>query len=450
MKPARSFAGSLRGKSGALRLALWRCGVFWRKSVNAWRLTVDWTVVLYLVLPALWVVGGMYTELLQHPPAWISRVPEFAPAAILAVLMVRARLRTFAEHGDGLFLRSSGRWVKGMTAAGLAYTMTARLAVAGAATALMLPPLSATTGWGFGQGAVLAVSAGLMGFVWTCVRDATERRWLGVRRVLAVNALRVVFFAAWVPAARWLVRWDEPAATVVIIAALAMCCVMMGRRRTRTTGTFAHELEAERQAYADNVGWVLMDTEKAPTPPAGRRPWVLRNPRPLLKRRSEPARIAELWLRSLLRDAAQMTTLLRFAWLGVAALWLPPLWLAAIAWIGMIALLVLWLDGLWGRWLIARYMALFDWHQEIRSDAGDVGRLLLLRPFGMAWCAVIGLHAGWMLGGLWWSAAALLPAVGYPLLGWINAAASKALAVRAARTSRTDSRPSRTDGKATT
>jgi len=443
MKPGGGLTGSLRRSGSPIRLALSRCFVFWRKSASAWRMTLDWTVVLYLVLPALWVAGGMYADLFRHPPDWLGRVPEWAPAAILAVLMVRARLRTFAEYGDGLFLRASGKWVRGMAATGLAYTMAARLAVAGVATALLLPPLAATAGWGFGQGALLAAAAGFMGFVWTCARDAAERRWLGARRVLAVNALRAAFIAAWIPAARWLVGGDEPAAAVAFNAALAACSALLGWRRTMVSGTFAHELEAERQAYADNVGWVLMDTEKAPTPPAGRRPWVLRNPRPLLKRRSEPARIAELWLRSLLRDGAQTATLLRFACLGITAVWLPPLWLAAIAWIGMIALLALWLDGLWDRWLSERYMALFGWQEDVRREAGDVGRLLLLRPVGLAWCAVIGLHVGWMHGGLWWSAAALLPAVGYPLLGWINAAASRTLAARASRSSRKDA------GKAT-
>ncbi|CAI6065486.1 ABC transporter permease [Cohnella sp. JJ-181] len=436
--PAGSLIARLHGKYSPMRLVLLRCGAFWLKSVRAWRLTLDWTVVLYLVLPALWVIGGMYADLLRHPPAWIDRVPAQTPTAILALLMVRARLRTFAERGDGLFLRSSGRWVRRMTAAGLTYTLAARLAVSFAAAGLLLPLLAHSAGWSLGSGAALALSAGLSGFVWTAIRDAAERRWQGLRRVAALLALRAAFMTAWVSSAAWALSRNDPVVAVVAIATLAAACIGLGWRRLGVSGTFAHELEAEQRAYGENVGWVLIDTEQAKMPPAGRRPWVLRRPKPLLRRRDEPLRIAELWLRSLLREWETARTLLYFAFLGMIALWLSPLWLAAIAWTGMCGLLLLWLNGLWGRWRGERYMALFEWRDDVRDASGAIGRLLLLRAIGLAWCVVIGTHAGWMYGGLWWLAVALLPAAGYLLLGWINGAATSVLALRLAGKSRSD------------
>ncbi|MFC3802959.1 ABC transporter permease [Cohnella sp. GCM10012308] len=424
MKPDGGSVGRLRGKSGPARLAASRCGAFWLKSIRAWRLTLDWTVLLYLVLPALWVAGGMYMDLLRHPPEWIGRLPVQTPVVVLGILMVRARLRTFAEYGDGLFLRSSGRWVRGMTMAGLVYTLAARLALSAAGAGVMLPLLSRASAWSLGAGAALALSAGLMGFVWAVVRDSAERRWHGLRRVLAVYGLRAAFFAAWIFAAAWGMRGAEPVVVAASIAVLAMTCAGLGWRRAGLSGAFAHELEAEQQAYADNVGWVLMDTEQAKRPPAGRRPWVLRKPRRLLKRRDEAARIAELWLRSTLRDAGLMRTLIQFTFLGIMAIWLSPFWLAGVAWIGMSALLIWWLNGVWGKWEMERYMALYDWREEVRSAAREIGRSLLLRPVALAWCAVFGLHAGWMYGGLWWLAVLLLPAIGFPLLSRINRAAS--------------------------
>ncbi|MFD2330606.1 ABC transporter permease [Cohnella sp. GCM10020058] len=430
--PESGKVGRLRGKSGPARLAAGRCGSFWLKSLRAWRLTLDWTVLLYLVLPALWVAGGMYLDLLRHPPEWIGRLPAQTPVIVLAVLMVRARLRTFAEYGDGLFLRSSGRWVRGMTMSGLVYTLAARLAVSAAGAGLMLPLLSRATGWSFEAGAALALSAGLMGFVWTVVRDAAERRWHGLLRVLAVYGLRAAFVAAWMLAASWGMRGGDPVIVATAIAVLAVTSAGLGWRRLGRSGAFAHELESEQQAYADNVGWVLMDTEQAKRPPAGRRPWVLRKPRPLLKRRDEAARIAELWLRSMLRDAGLARTLIQFAFLGMLAIWLSPLWLAGVAWAGMSALLILWLNGWWGKWETERYMALYDWREELRGGARETGRSLLLRPIALTWCAILGMHAGWMYGGLWWLAVVLLPAMGSPLLNRMNRTASAMFAARGA------------------
>ncbi|MDG0792592.1 ABC transporter permease [Cohnella ginsengisoli] len=442
MKPEGDRVGRLRGKSGPLRLICMRCGAFWLKSIRAWRLTLDWTVLLYIVLPGLWIAGGMYQDLLRHPPDWIGRLPGQMPVAILAILMVRGRLRTFAEHGDGLFLRASGGWVRMMTKAGLAYTLAARLAVSAAGAGFMLPLMSRATGWSFEEGAALALSAGLMGFVWTLVRDAAERRLQGVRRLLAVYGLRAAFIAGWVPAAAWMMIGDEPLPAATVIGALIVGGAWLGWRRLHRTGTFTQELEAEQRAYGDNVGWVLKETEQAKRPPAGRRPWVLRKPRPLLKRRDEAARIAELWLRAMLRESEWMRLLLQFASLGMAAIWLSPLWLAAIAWLGMCTLLLLWLNGLWGKWETERYMALYDWRRELRSEAREIGRSLILRPVALTWCAILGLHAGWTYGGLWWLEVALLPAAGYLLLSRINRAASSMLAARRAGRGRPDAEES--------
>lgn len=438
MKPAGGRIGRLRGKSGPARLFIMRCGAFWLKSIRAWRLTLDWTVVLYLVVPGLWVAGGMYLDLLRHPPDWIARLPIQTPIVVLAILMLRARLRTFAESGDGLFLRASGRWVRGMTTAGLVYTLTARLAVSAASAGLMLPLMAHATGWSFAAGAALAAAAGLMGFFWTLVRDAAERRWQGVRRVLAVNGLRAAFIAAWVLVAAWGMRDAGQAAAAAAVAALVLACIGLAWRRLQRSGTFAQELEAENSAYGDNVGWVLIDTEQAKRPPAGRRPWVLRKPKPLLKRRDESSRIAELWLRAMLREAAQMRLLLQLFSLGSAAIWLSPVWLGAIAWIGMCGLLLFWLNGLWSRWQTERYMALYDWREELRTSAQEIARSLLLRPVGLAWCAVLGVHAGWLYGGLWWLAALLLPAAGYLMLARINRAATVMLGARRDRRAKSD------------
>lgn len=427
-------AGRSIGRSGPWRLALRRCWTFWSASANAWRLTLDWTVLLYLVLPGLWIVGGIYTDWLRHPPDWLARLPERTSAAALAALMLRARLRTFADPGDALFLRASRRWVAALTRAGLAYTLAARLAVAAAAGGLLLPLLPAEPAWRLADGAVFVLAAALMGFVWTLLRDRAERRWRGWRRAAAVYGGRVALFAAWLPAASIFKDGAASALAVYsVVAALAAAAVLLGLQRMRMQGMFEQELGAERRAYADNVGWVLTDTPKAPRPPASRRPVLLRRPGPLLRKRDPASRIAELWLRSMARDGDMMKNLIYYTLLGVAAVWLSPPWLAALAWFGMGALLLWWLNGQWELWVGERYMSLFEWGEETKRMAGSVGRQLLLRPAALLWSAAIGLHAGWLYGGLWWLAAVVLPAVCYPLLGRMSGAISALSMRRAAR-----------------
>lgn len=421
-----------RGRGGGpWLLTLRRCGVFWRDSVRSWRLTLDWTVLLYIALPVLWIAGGIYTDWLRHPPDWVARLPERTVPALLALLMLRARLRTFADPGDALFMRTSRRWVAAMTRFGLLYTLAARLAIAAAVSGLLLPLLSSAQAWTPGAGACLAAAAGLAGFVWTLARDMAERRWRGWRRLLALYALRLGALAVWLPASMLFAPGASPAAAWSVFVPLAAVAAALAVRRTAVRGAFEQELAAERQAYADNVGWVLSDLPKPPKPPSAKRPFLLRKPGPLLRNRSAEARIAELWLKSAVRDGDMMKTVLYFAVLGVVAVWLTPLWLAVAVWIALGALLLWWLNSQWRQWFSARYMTLFDWAHCKKGDAVAIGRLRLVQPIGLLWSLVTGLHAGLMNGGGWqWALVLVLPAACYALLGWLNGSRLLAYAER--------------------
>ncbi|MBB6673261.1 ABC transporter permease [Cohnella nanjingensis] len=410
-------------------LTLERIVSFWRKVWKGWRLVLDWTVLLYIVLPALWIGGGIYTESMRQPPPWVDMIPATTPILVLAVTLLRGRLRTFAEPGDGLFLRNNRSWTARMIAVGFFYTLAARLLTALTVTAVMLPLATSRLGWTDGQCLILAVSSALLGFVWTLARDRVERRWTGWRRTVANATARIAVLAGWGFGTGLLFQAGRP--LLYADAVLVPLAIWLAWRRLSASGAFAHEVDVERDAYAACVRWILMEAGEVVNPPSTKRPLLFPKSGRLFRRREARQRVAELWLRATLRDPSMVRSLLVLTGAGSAAVWLSPAWLAVIAWVGMVALTILWLHGQWNQWVTERYIALFDWRDETLHKGEESGRMGIGLPIAAFWGLLVGLRFGIQHGGYGWLAAIAAPAAGWAIAWFANARATDWYGMRA-------------------
>lgn len=423
-------------------LAISRIGAFWLAVWKCWRLTLDWTVQLYLVLPGLFVGANLYRDAWAHPPAWFAFMTPQTVFALLGVLMLRARLRTFADPGDGLILRRNGRWTARMLAVGFAYTYIARLLLASTAVCLLIPVLSIRLEWSAAQGAALTVLASLLGFLWALVRDRLEARWRGWGRTFALWLARAVLMAAWVAAMTAAIR--SLAWSIGTAAVLAVGIGLFLRRRALARGTFLRELAAESDAYTDCVGLLLRQSAGLPRKPvAGRGPWPILARRRLFRRREQPQRIAELWVKAKLRESDHLQVLIPLALLAAAALAFVPVGLAIAIWPVLGALALFWLHGQWKAWEEERYVAMLPWLEDALRRAERLGRAVFFQPLFGCWSLVLGAKLGWSFGGIGWLATLAVPAAGWWLGRVLNGLLSNYLESRArarARSRKEDSR----------
>nr|WP_255654638.1 ABC transporter permease [Cohnella sp. REN36] len=412
-----------------LPLTLGRIAAFWRKVWKGWRLVLDWTVLLYLALPALWIGSGIYLEAMRQPPPWVDAIPAAAPILVLSLFMVSARLRTFADPGDGLFLRHYRGWTAKLTAAGLAYTLAARLLLAVTLTAIVYPLMSSRLGWSAAQSAELAAASALLGFVWALLRDGIERRWTGWRRTTANLAARIVLLTGWGYAAGWLFRAGIP--LIYAVVGLFLLALFLAWRRIFAFGAFALEVDVERDAYAACVRWILFEAGEVVNPPSTKRPLLLPKPVRLFRRRDARRRVAELWLKATLRDPSMLRSLLVLTGAGSIAVWLTPVWIAAIAWVAMVLLTILWLHGQWNQWTTERYVALFDWEEETLHRGEERARTALGMPIALLWALLIGLQVGIRYDGWAWLAAIAVPIAGWAVVRFMNVQATDWYMLRA-------------------
>ena len=398
-----------------------RIAAYWRKVLRSWRTAWDWTVGVYIVAPFLWIGGNIYAEFWREPPGWVADMPAAVPSALLALIVAvfAADLRTFADPGDGLFLRRNRAWTRRMIGIGMLYTLTAKLVVTLIFSALLLPYHLAMVRWP--AGILLWQAAGLVcgGYVLALVRDAVSRRWSGWRRRMSRFAAVLVWAAAW----GWAVSAaeDSPAVRPAAIAVLVSGGAILSASRLKAQGTLFHEVETERDAYAASIGWLLIDAPPVRALPRGRRPLVFRRARPLLPGAAAPhRRLADLWLKTQIRRFETVRMYAALWGLGTAAIVQTPMWLAVAVWLVLGGLMVSWLNRLVVQWYAEPYMKMFPWPEDLAMRSADAARIAAGAPAFALWGLAVGVKAGLLYGGFVWLAAAAAPAAGWWLYLAIN------------------------------
>lgn len=401
------------------RLFLERILAYWTSIWKCWRIVFDGTVALYILLPGLWIFGGMYRDLLRNPPEWLMDVPIVMGLATLGVIQLMGTFRTFAEQGDGLFLHRSNRWNRGMLAASFMYGFMTRLVIAFAYLTLLAPLLLQVFQLDVSSLMVIIVISAGYGFVWMLIKDLWTHRYKGWRRTLLLSLTRMAFIALFVGLVTTMEREDY-----TLLGAGCVLMILLGawlmRLRSRATGTLMHEISVENAAYVASVSWILMEALEKKSVPKLRKPLLFKQSKPLLKHRDDSSRLLDSWFKSLLRRLDLLKPLLYLTFLGSTAIVLTPLGLALILWLVLPILLVATLQRQWLQWLSEPYLALFKWDEQILEQASIKAKIWSSIPSAIVWSVVVGIKAGLQFGGFAWSGIVILPFLGYYWLKLLN------------------------------
>ncbi|WP_186438237.1 ABC transporter permease [Cohnella terricola] len=416
------------GRYGPASLFAERAAAFWIAVWKCWRTVLDWTVLLYIVLPGAFIAVGMYRDFMRDPPSGLTTAMLIPIFGVMALLQLAGKFRTFAERGDALFLHRLPKWKQGFGWMGFAYGLACRLLTSAVAVAVASPLLLQTFNISETYTAILIVFFAACGSLWTMVEDRVSLRWKGWRRIVIQLLLRIAFAFVFVRIAYFgeeyaLLIGSASVAIVVLAAALL-------RLRIRKNGTLLHEIAVENNAYVSSVSLILRDTlEKKPVP-GRRRPMWFAQSQPLFRHRNGADKLADSWVKSVLRRSDLWKHMLYFLGAGTAAIALTPLALAVIVWLVLPALLLLSLQRQWEQWLAEPYVALFTWQEDLLEQASRKGKLAIAAPIVAAWALLVGVKFGMHFGGEVWAAVVLIPVASYFWLRKVNDMLSSFSAMR--------------------
>jgi ABC-2 type transport system permease protein len=384
-----------------VRLLLSRIARFWREQLRIWKTAFDWTVMLYLVVPGLWILGGLWLEMLREPPAWLLALPPGLALAVFAILMVAGRLRTFLEEADVLALLQRRRWVRTLKTGGAAYTLAAQAVATALLFTVLLPWLRLHDAFGADGLAMWAV------FTLACRSLAAAARRLaasllrGWRRWTANVLLSCALIACYAGA----VSASDGSAAFLGAGAAAAFALWAGavRALVRMRGGYEADLQAELRARTASAALLLAVAaiEEKPAP-LMKRPMLFPRSGRILRASDPGAMLAEMRIKAFLRQPRQLGQGFRLIAIPTVALVSVPGWVALILAVVLMALVASWLQRDFRVWMDEPFIARFPWEDAAIRRGAMLSRFWLMLPAAVWYAAV----AGWQLAG--W--AGLLPA----------------------------------------
>uniref|UniRef100_UPI003D1DE882 ABC transporter permease n=1 Tax=Kroppenstedtia sanguinis TaxID=1380684 RepID=UPI003D1DE882 len=385
----------------------------WRFQYRVWRTVLDWTVILYLGIPALVFLWIQYRSGWEAD-SWIGDVPSWGWIGISYLFLWSGKIRLGLREGDLLFLRQQRKWMQTLMGSGLVYSFLFHMLATGGFLLLSGPLL-------IGHWNLSREEVGIWGVFLLLVRwDLSLFRcmWASVvpawKRWMGYTFFGVGLFPIWAA----LVPWSLSSPTVTkfgwILAAVVAWFLL--RCRLTAEGLFLDDVAREQEYRLRFVAWFLQGGGVLPRRKdfQPRRPWLLRRSQPLFRQRTCAAILAESVLKPLLRLGKHLRVYLQMAGLLlVGVLWVPGPMKAVVSLLSWF-LFYFWGRSCWREFTSSTGVSLFPWEKGTIREAFRIYTFWVTLP-GFS---LISLGTGWM----WWGWAGLVVgAVAGPLSCWLGA-----------------------------
>ncbi|GGA32675.1 ABC transporter permease [Paenibacillus physcomitrellae] len=398
--------------------------LYWQRVRDSYRFqykaltsVVDLTILLYIVIPGLLLAARLYYGLWTDPvAAWMTRLPLGSLMSLWLLLTTLRGLTLRLEAADLLFLHARRSWMRGIKGRAILGSI-AYAAILSAFGGLLLAPML-VRGLQLNSGSLgtLAVVIFLFRVNHMLLLHFCRIKWSGWRSTVLQLLSHALIFALLQAAVQGSLRDIRLAAAA--IAVLAVISLFLVFLRMKLKGTFYADIEEEMKQKLRLSAFLLSSAVDKPKRHRSKS-WLLRRSSRLLPfSGKESVRLAELIVKSTVRNMNTLRMLLIYTAAGTVSLQFPPSPVNLFVFAGLIMLLAYWLNGMRRAFMESRLLELLPVPESLAFQAaGPAMRLLLLIPV-----IFFVLSLSWSIWHTWWALAAGLPAgilFNWWLGGWI-------------------------------
>ncbi|WP_110930364.1 ABC transporter permease [Paenibacillus bouchesdurhonensis] len=348
------------------------------KQYGVIRSVVDLAVLLYIVVPAMLVIGRSYYVLwVKELPVWLMELPyPVIPILLYSLIYFGGGLMTYQESADALFLRQNERWRKGIVWRGIAASLVAQALVWGLIVLFLLPLLLRVYAMNGAEIWLLyAVVTGVKAVAMlseNMIAIHTARWRIVLYQSLAQLGLGGLFVT-------WALTLRQSWSVSLLIALILLLTVIwLSRVRMHTAGRFEAEIRLEEYQKTRLTGMVLSGAVSSPRK-AKARPWIFRRSNQLFKSRNAENRIAEANLKAFYRGR-DFSIYIQFIGVGLVAVAIPPFPVNAVVFCLLTALLYYWLNGFRKLFLERDLLAILPMSPVLKRNSARACNRLLLQP----------------------------------------------------------------------
>ncbi|MDK8182804.1 ABC transporter permease [Paenibacillus sp. UMB4589-SE434] len=372
----------------------------WRLNLNyqwnALRIVMDWTVMLYIIVPALLLGLKFYyswwTDAVVIPQQSLFQTLWIYP---FFVTIMMSRVRTWSEGGDILFLRQHPVWYETFVRFGLLELAVRQTLLTGALTILLLPWL--IRGYHFDTASVIMLSllAGLIGCLHALVRNQITVRMNGWKRVVWGWIWNVAILLAF----RYIIisMLSYLFAGAALAGLLIICIYMLARWRIHVRYTFDRDVDVE-------TGFKMKLTSLLLKQALGKQPRRKRGKKPLLfphsgywkQLNTAGERIGAIAVKTMWRSSVHVLFYCQLIGVGMIALFIVTLKAASLLMLVfpvLCAILGYWLNSYWRELVGSEVWKMYTFDvEQVQIGASHFVKVNGILP-GMLW----GAASGWLI-----------------------------------------------------
>lgn len=370
-----------------------------RYQYKSLRSVVDWTVALYLVVPAVGIAIYQYIQMWRFPPDWLHTLPYPVLLFAFCLFSVSGRQRLYIEEGDALFIRQRDNWFIPMIKRGLLFSLGVQALQSAVFIGIIMPLL--IHGYHFSPFSICVMLVILIAFKCSIgtLKEIYSIKWRGFKWFLFWAPTVILSWALLIVSLFWLrnLIWPSMLLAVLFIGAL----IVLFPLRLRQKGTFYVEVDREYTAKMRLTGLLMLQAMDKPSR-VRKRTWLFRSSQRLFRNRTPVNGLTEAWIKHFFRDQNERLLYFQFIMAGIAGVALTPEIIRAVVWIGLACLLTMWIKMNMKEELHASFLQLFllkEWDkiQAVRKSVFWIA-LIIFFPISLVAGIVTFGWAGILLG----------------------------------------------------
>ncbi|MGH0428096.1 ABC transporter permease [Bacillus hominis] len=332
------------------------------------RSITDWTVALYIIIPALIFMGIYYRSL------WINELSMeetiyFGLGLFAFYLVTYSRgVRSFFEQADSLFLISYPTHMRKLIQYGMIYTCI-RIAITNVmVVVVMLPVLMKSIGATTVQIVLFWVFFTVFRFMLSLLTRLIQVR-VGKRWVLWIIKNVLFSFGLTFFGISTFFIYKNPLYSILFIGLAALFTIVLVKEKMNYKNYFFKEVEKEKEeSMRWTVGIMQVGGHAAKPSSSNKKPWMFPRSKNILGKKSD-SRIVESFLKEFLRTSSALTFYVQIVLISTVSIIATPQWITAIILVFALVAISHYACDYWNEFTKKMFLHLYC----------DEGKLLLLR-----------------------------------------------------------------------
>lgn len=375
-----------------------RLTVDWKYKYSVWKTTIDWTVALYIVLPALVLGIDRYLQWWKISPLWLNLLPKEFFFIICYLFAWSSSLRIFWEEGDQIFLLNQKKWLQQIMKYGLMYSFSLYFLFSILFFGLLAPFLLQYYQFSYPNFVSLFLITFILKIFFGLVKQLLTLRYYGWRQFVFFKGILVLSSILFIS-----VISNVLSNSIVSSVTLLFLLIVLSRLmviRLNFTRNFLADVAREQSQRLKYVSLLLGFSGTAIKKPKKQRiyPWLFRHSNLIFQERTPINGLVELGIKATLRNRQGIWQYIQFVMICLLVVLSISGSLKWLIWLGLAFVMVNFSGLYWKEIMASEFVRLFQWKPDDQALALRKFLFLMTLPGFMLISIIMGFQTFSWLG----------------------------------------------------